>query len=248
MSKFVCEILFVVLSIAFVISLAGLFGFRFKNAWGVAVKFFANLKAPRGRKALANGGLALSLCFVLAIIVPLQACNTTWVAQVEGYLPVAFDAANGIIAILQSTGVLAAADSTAAEAVENQITADFTLLCGSTPGQPCSATSLIGTYNSAPNATVLAKIVSVVSDIQTNAKQILTAFHVSNPTTLATLTAATNLFLGLIAEIAAAIPIAASALATGKTPTFKFSRSSRQYKKEFNTLFKSNGFAFAVAK
>jgi hypothetical protein len=194
-----------------------------------------------------GGTLALILVLALTMI----ACSTTWLVDLESYLPVAVGAATGIVTILASAGVLGPVVPVEVAAAETAVTEGLNLLCGVPVNNQCNPTSLIGSYNSAPTADLLTKIQAVLATVQTNLQSLLSLVHVKSAALQATITAAISLVLTTIAAIVARIAPVASAVITGsakqvkaamaKTPRMPI--SSTEFKSQFNRIVSNGGFS-----
>ena len=191
----------------------------------------------------------VAMCIVLVVF--MVACSTTWIVQLENYLPVAFQAVNGVIAILAALGVAGGLVAPVSQAVEQAVTQGLTLLCGQDPANPsqCNPSSLVGQYNASPNATLLAKIQATISHLQTQLNQWLALIHIKASNLQATITAAVSLVLTTIAAIAARVGIAASAYAASLASTVaapkipKMPISLKEFKSQFNSLVTFAGYS-----
>lgn len=209
----------------------------------------------RSRFLNASFVALLSLALIVVPVVGLSGCNQTafqqTMSKIAAYLPVAFNAANGIVAILVTAGVLTAAASNSPNSVEQEITNDFDVLCGTdsaTTGK-CDAASLVGVYLASPTSTTFEKITAVLNDLQTNLKSVLTVFHVASVKTQATITAAVSFVLSTLAALQAQFPTVAAQLKAGATSVkFSMPYSPSGFANQFNSIVTSGGFANAAIK
>lgn len=190
----------------------------------------------------------LALCVVLVAF--MIACSTTWLVQLENYLPVAFQAANGVIAILAALGVAGGLAVPVSQAVETAVTQGLTMLCGQDPNNSsqCNPSSLVGQYNSAPSASLLVKIQATITDLQSQLTQWLTLIHIKAANVQASIIAAVTLIQTTIAAIAARIGTAAAVFA-GAAPNVvaapkipKMPISVKQFKAQYNSLVTFSGY------
>lgn len=204
-----------------------------------------------GRSAVTG---LLCACLICAPIT-ISGCNQNTfqsvMQKIAAYMPVALKAANGVLAILVTAGVLTAAQQSAADPVEQAVTNDFNLLCGSgaaTTGK-CDPASLIGAYLSSPTPTAFSKIVALLNDLQAHLKAIETAFVAVSQKTEATITAAVSLILTTISSIEAQFPAVAAQLRAGAS-VVKLSMpfSPKGLKNQFNAIVTQGGFSSAAIR
>jgi hypothetical protein len=159
---------------------------------------------------------ALLLCFTVA-------CSQTVYQQIVGYvnefLPVAEAVANLILAT-EAPGTVAAA-----QPIETQINNDLQLIE--------STASTITTQNYSDKR---AAILALANDAKTQLGAYLTATHVSNPATVAKVTAYVDLGVAVIDEIVNALPAQNASVAQLAVFNAKVGNVRVNYKKQFNHL------------
>jgi hypothetical protein len=199
---------------------------------------------------LGYRGGTIALCLVLAF--SMVACSTTWVVDLETYLPVAVAGATGIISILVSSGALGPVIPAEVSAVEAAVTDGLNLLCGTPVNNQCNPASLIGQFAASPTmAGLLTKIQSTIADIQANLQKWLSLIHIKNSVLQATISAAISLILTTLSAIAARIsPVAMAAVHSGRKAAMaaivkapKMPISAAQFKAQLNRIFSDGGYS-----
>jgi len=185
-----------------------------------------------------------SLSITLAAALFVAGCSTSWIKIALADLPVITQVAlniASIVAAAQGKGQATTAANTQIQFVANQVQSDLTLV-----------ENLISTYQSAPGASrsgIVGQISTALADAQSNLKSILTAVHVDNAALQATITAAVAIAVSTLASIQSLVPQTSPAPASVSVksskgvPTNVPPPSASQLKREFNSIFVSNGFA-----
>ena len=186
-----------------------------------------------------------SLSITLAAALFLAGCSASWIKVALADLPIITQVAlniAGIVAAAQSKGQTTAAANTQIQFVANQVQSDLTLV-----------ENLITTYQSAPassRAGIVGQISTALADAQSNLKYILAAVHVDNAALQSTITAAVAIAVSTLASIQSLVPqktpAPASTSASAKSAKAAHANVpppfASQLKREFNSIFVSNGF------
>jgi hypothetical protein len=189
-----------------------------------------------------------TLAIVLVLVLTMAACSTTWLVDLETYLPVAIGIATGVVSILVSSGALGPVIPAEVQAVETAVQTGLTLLCGAPVNNQCNPTSLVGQFN-AGNTGVLAEIQATMATVQTNISTWLSLLHIKSAALMATITAALSLLQSTIAAIAARITGVATAAAKStkagvaailKMP--KMPMSAKQVREQYNSIVITGGY------
>lgn len=141
---------------------------------------------------------------VAASTLGLSGCSaSSWITIAINDLPTILQIVTTIISIVgAASGSADAGAVTVATNAANQALADLK-----------EVELLIQGYQTAPSASVLAKIDAGLMDVQTNLAGLLTAFHISNPVLQATLAAAIGSALTILVALQALIPAPATSSA-----------------------------------
>jgi len=156
------------------------------------------------------------LALVLAISIAATGCSAQWIKIALQDLPVLTQMALNIAALV---GTMSAgkqtnnADLAVIQNISAQASRDLNLL-----------QTLYNEYEASPNDTTLAKIQTVIGNLNQNLPSLLESAHISNPLLAARVAAAVNLILGTVNSFAALIPHASSmstriAMAPANPPT-----------------------------
>jgi hypothetical protein len=205
------------------------------------------LVTPRKVFNFGYCGGTLALCLVL--LLSLMACSTTWIVDLETYLPVALAGVTGIVTILASAGALGPVIPVEITAVETAISTGLTLLCGTPVNNQCNPTSLVGAGQGN-----LARIQAELATLQSNITTFLNLIHIKNAVLQATIGAALSLILSTISAIASRIGTVTAVMFTAgrtaaaksaeKLPKMKMSAS--QFKAQLNQMFMNAGYPNVV--
>jgi hypothetical protein len=194
----------------------------------------------------------LALCFVLCIGV--IGCSTTWIVDLENYLPVAVAAVAGLMTILVSAGALGPILPAEIAAVSTAVTAGLTLLCGVPVNNQCNPASLVGTWNANPTNTILQKIQAEMATLQSNLQSFLALVHIKNSVIGAAFSAGLSLVLSIIGSIIARVkPVAVAMISSGRKAALKAMQkspqmpmSANQFKAQFNRIVADGGYPGAA--
>ena len=195
-----------------------------------------------------NLGYKLGIVAVLLVLLlSMAACSTTWIVDLETYLPVVMGIATGVTSIIVSSGALGPAVPAEVQAVETAVSTGLTLLCGTPVGNQCSPTSLAGQF-SAGKTSVQADIQATLASVEANISTWLSLIHIKNGVLEASISAALSLALSTITAIiarigtvvtAAAVSPRAAKNAVAKLPKMPLSVS--QVKAQYNSIVTTCG-------
>lgn len=175
-----------------------------------------------------------AVCTILSLALVVAGCSASWISTALADLPVITQVAlniASIVAAAQGKGQASPAVTGQIQSIAAQVQSDLTLV-----------QSLITSYQSATAAqkpALVQKIAAALADVQTNLNAILTAVHVSDTALQATIVAAVGVAVTTVASIASLLPASAGTVRASnpiKPP------SARELRKQFNTIFASNGF------
>jgi len=182
-------------------------------------------------KRLSNALLACALAGCLT----LQGCSTSWVDTAVKDLPIVLNIVTDVLSVVsvaQGHGSISPGEAAAIQAVAAQATLDLQLI-----------QQLIVSYNDNPTATTLEKIQAAITDAQNNLQAILTAAHIKDPGTQATVTAAVGLALTTLLAIESLLP-------TQQAASARFARRGApklpkpaELKKHFNQIMRDGGYS-----
>jgi len=142
--------------------------------------------------------LAVVLCLSLAA----TGCTAEWIKVALADLPVLTQMALNIaslVAALQMGKQVSPNEAAAIQNISAEATKDLNLL-----------QALYDQYKANPDKGTLAKIQSVIGDINQNLPALLQAAHISDPTLSARVTAAVNLILSTVTSFASLLPQSAA--------------------------------------
>jgi hypothetical protein len=149
----------------------------------------------------------------LAITTLMVACHTpTWADTAESIVKVSLPIVQGLVVVVD----------THAAPLANQVVDDINVLLG-----------LLDDYRKNPTDSPLDIIQAAINTVQVDLGKILPALHVSNPDTVAKITAIINLVSQEIKEVASLLP-QPSALATKKTASRGL--SADEFKAKYNAI------------
>lgn len=184
------------------------------------------------------------LALILVITLTFTACSTAWISEAEEIVAALIPAATNILSLVAALkgGSISTTDAAMIQSAGTQANTDLQLVA-----------TLITSYDAADATAkpgILSQIQAALSSASTNLSAILPALHVTDPKTVAKITAIVGLVQTEIQSLVAIIPIVnptASAamvkLATrqaAKTPPMK----AKDFVKAFNsTMTAKTGFA-----
>ncbi len=163
--------------------------------------------------------------FVLAIVIAATGCSAQWINLALQDLPVLTQMALNVatlVSTLASGKQASSADVALIQNISAQASRDLNLL-----------QTLYSEYKATPSATTLAKIQSVLSDLNQNLPALLESAHLSNPTLPARIAAAVNLILTTVNSLAALIPQKSPATSQKAQATLPI---AKDLKKQWNQL------------
>lgn len=170
------------------------------------------------------------LAVALSGLLSLQGCSTSWINTAIKDVPIVTSIVTdvvSIVAVAQGNGEISAADLKLIQTAATQATADLTLI-----------QSLVKEYQTTPTTDTIDKIRTAIEDAQNNLQAILTAAHITNPTTSAAVTAAVGLALTTLLAIETLLPSTPAHAQTAKAAALP---KPAELKKQFNAIMvKSN--------
>lgn len=169
----------------------------------------------------------LILIPVLAAVVFIAACSTSWITTAQQYIAVLVPAVEDVVGILQIAGVkgISQTNINAVAHYGAEATADLNEI-----------NSLVTQYNSANATTNAQKIQEAADDAKANLNSILPALHITDPNTVTKVTAAVDLAVNTITQLEALVPQAPVFKPTlRRAATKPLSPSALQ--KQFNAIF-----------
>ena len=154
------------------------------------------------------------------------ACNTSWISQATSIIAVLEPAAVNIITLVAALQghTVSAADLNTITAATNEANADFKLIG-----------DLLAQYNSANAASTIDKINVALNDAKTHLSGILTALHISDPATIAKISAVIGVVIAEIQSLAALIPVV-KGQTTMKAAHVPYPLDAHQFKAAFNAV------------
>src|SRR5437879_11618809 len=163
----------------------------------------------------SNSMMKAVLAVVLCVSLATTGCTAEWINVALADLPVLTQMALNIASLVAALETGKQVSPTEAAAIQNisaEAAKDLNLL-----------QALYDQYKANPDKAILAKIQSVIGDINQNLPALLQAAHISNPTLLARVTAAVSLILSTVTSFASlmpqpAAPSVAARRATANTP------------------------------
>jgi len=179
------------------------------------------------------------LAAVLAVTMFATACSTSWITQAQAILTAVLPVAVNIIQLitaLQASGTTSATDTALAQKWANTVQADLTTL-----------KTLLDQYNAASVSAkpgVLAEIQTAIGVAQTDLATLLPALHITNPQTVAKITAIIGLVAAEIQSVASLVSIAQGKTSGWRILTAKQPLNAKQFKASYKTVVKApSGYA-----
>ena len=159
----------------------------------------------------SNSMVKAVLAVVLCVSLATTGCTAEWIKVALADLPVLTQMALNIASLVAALETGKQVSPTEAAAIQNisaEAGKDLNLL-----------QALYDQYKANPDKAILAKIQSVIGDINQNLPALLQAAHITNPTLLARVTAAVNLILSTVSSFASLMPQpAAPSVAARRAP------------------------------
>jgi hypothetical protein len=174
-----------------------------------------------------NSMMKVVLAVVLCVSLATTGCTAEWIKVALADLPVLTQMALNIASLVAALEAGKQVSPTEAAAIQNisaEAGKDLNLL-----------QALYSQYKVNPDKTTLAKIQSVIGDINQNLPALLQAAHISNPTLLARVTAAVSLILSTVTSFASLMPQPATpSIAARRAPANTAVPHAKDLKKRWN--------------